>query len=305
MFEPLTLSVAELAERWNRTPRQILESAEYRGLPPLYFTFEGLAFDVSNEWLRSNGDYFQSRELEALKTGIAHSEAWIRRSARGETGEWDRLSDERRKELRTTIEADKRECAALVELLEQRERDRNKMFYRGLMRAAPKTLLDIAQHGTTPAPHKAFHPQTPLKTAMLPGGPDGEFPIWDGRLMDLESLPGCEALPLTIESLCAATVEVKAIEAYLRSKQSAPEPQAGEPAAASETKEQREDRRLQRCIDAGLPMDDKAALLRLPDGVGDVADSEDVSRQAFSKDVKAALARREIARREGATLPRA
>lgn len=66
-----------------------------------------------------------------------------------------------------------------------------------------------------------------------------------------------------------------------------------EPRAATEpeTKEQREDRRLRMCEDAGLKMD-KAALLRLPDGVGRVADLEGVTRQAFSDDVKAALQRK-------------
>ncbi len=68
---------------------------------------------------------------------------------------------------------------------------------------------------------------------------------------------------------------------------------------ATETKEQRQDRRLKACIDDGLPMDTKAALSRLPDGVGDVAGREGVTRQAFSTDVKAALKRRDNARREG------
>ena len=52
-------------------------------------------------------------------------------------------------------------------------------------------------------------------------------------------------------------------------------------------------------------MDGKAALSRLPDGVGDVADGEGVTRQAFSTDVKAALKRREAATREGGILHRA
>jgi hypothetical protein len=76
------------------------------------------------------------------------------------------------------------------------------------------------------------------------------------------------------------------------------------PATASETKEQRQDRRLKACIDAGLPMDTKDALSRLPDGVGNVADCEKVTRQAFSTDVKAALKRRESTKREGSTVHR-
>ena len=91
---------------------------------------------------------------------------------------------------------------------------------------------------------------------------------------------------------------------------SAPELQAAPVVAESagattESKEQRQDRRLQACIDAGLPMNTKAALSRLPDGVGDVADREGVTRQAFSTDVKAALKRRESAIREGSTVRRA
>ena len=73
---------------------------------------------------------------------------------------------------------------------------------------------------------------------------------------------------------------------------------------APETKEQRQDRRLQACIDAGLVMP-ASYLSRLPAGVGDVADREGVTRQAFSTDVKAALERRESARKEGATVRRA
>ena len=76
-------------------------------------------------------------------------------------------------------------------------------------------------------------------------------------------------------------------------------------AVTPETKEQRQDRRLKACIDAGLPMNTKAALSRLPDGVGDVADREGVTRQTFSTDVKAALKRRENATREGRTVHRA
>ncbi len=74
---------------------------------------------------------------------------------------------------------------------------------------------------------------------------------------------------------------------------------------ATETREQRQDRRLKACIDAGLPMDTRAALSRLPDGVGNVADLENVTRQAFSADIKAALTRRKSAIREGVQVHRA
>ena len=73
---------------------------------------------------------------------------------------------------------------------------------------------------------------------------------------------------------------------------------------ATETQEKRQDRRLKACIDAGLPMNEKAASLRLPYGVANIAKSEGVTRQAFSTDVKAALKRRDSAKREGVTVHR-
>jgi hypothetical protein len=74
--------------------------------------------------------------------------------------------------------------------------------------------------------------------------------------------------------------------------------------AALETREQRQDRRLQACEAAGLVMP-KSSAGRLPDGVGKVADTEGVKRQPFSVDIKAALKRRERAKREGNVIHRA
>lgn len=91
-------------------------------------------------------------------------------------------------------------------------------------------------------------------------------------------------------------------------KLAAPATDTATPAPVSdstETTEQRQDRRLRACIDAGLPMNDKTALSRLPYGVGDIAEREGVSRQAFSTDVKAALTRRASSQREGVTIHRA
>lgn len=76
------------------------------------------------------------------------------------------------------------------------------------------------------------------------------------------------------------------------------------PVAQPIAREQRQDRRLKACEVAGLVMP-KSSIGRLPDGVGNVADLEGVTRQTFSTDVKAALKRRESARREGRTVHRA
>ena len=70
---------------------------------------------------------------------------------------------------------------------------------------------------------------------------------------------------------------------------------------STETATQRQDRRLQQCVAAGLEMD-KTALRRLPNGVGDVAEKEGVSRQTFSADIRAALARKLEKERTGEKL---
>lgn len=60
--------------------------------------------------------------------------------------------------------------------------------------------------------------------------------------------------------------------------------------APKPSKEDRQDRRLQVCIDSGLPMNERA-LRRMPDGIGAVAEGEGVTRQTFTEDVRAALHR--------------
>lgn len=308
MFEPLTLNVSELAERWNWTPRQVLDCAQHLELP-LYFMFDGLAFDKSDTWHRANGDYFEKRELEILRDSIASGNAYILRSARGENGQYEQqLSSAEIVEHRAQINADKATCSALEEKLEERETSRNRMSYRGWMRAGPGTLEDISRDSTTPSPHWAFHPLVPLTTTILLGrGLDGSTPIAEGRLMDLEPVRGINEPRLTLDRLCAMTVEVKAIEAHRLAKQAASEVRATAPApvlpvavvVATESKENRQDRRLQACLDAGLRMNDPRARARLPDGIGAVAALEGMTRQAFSDDVRAAMKRREGIKRAG------
>lgn len=86
--------------------------------------------------------------------------------------------------------------------------------------------------------------------------------------------------------------------------QTALEPEQSPATPEPEPKEQRQDRRLKACEAAGLVMP-KSSAGRLPDGVGEVAGSAGVTRQTFSTDVKAALKRRESAKREGVKVHRA
>ena len=68
--------------------------------------------------------------------------------------------------------------------------------------------------------------------------------------------------------------------------------------ALAESMADRQDRRLRESEAAGLTMP-KSHQGRLPNGVGERADAEGVSRQFYSDDLRAALKRREEARRAG------
>ena len=224
MIEPLTLGVAELAARWKFTPRQVLQHAQGLGVP-LYFAFEGLAFDIGDKWHRANGDWRKRREHDSLEKFIESAESQLQRRARGQLSQWETLTSDEAKELRTRVEADKGERNRLATVLEQRETERNRCDFRGFMRAAPSTLWDIDSLGSAPFPRMAFHPSSPVKVVTL----DGKL-IWDGRAIDLEPMSGRDRHSkdsLTADDLCALLAEVKAIEACMQAKQpkASPEPQ--------------------------------------------------------------------------------
>lgn len=234
MIEPVSYSVSELAQRWGVTQRQILDMAlELR--VPLHFNFDGLAFNVADEWHRHGGDYFVSNELTNLTTSIKNSEEWLKRHARGQTGEYDSLSDDEVRELRAGITKNQRKADELKDKLEARERGRRHAEYRGIVRVPPLTLLEIMEHGETDVPRRAFHSDSPIKVVQVPareyGGAAGL--AWEGAMLALEpySRPWGK---LTADSLFAMTAEVKAIEAHQQSKNSpAPEPDLPADAAPS------------------------------------------------------------------------
>lgn len=211
MFEPLTLRMPELAERWKMTPVQALEFADVNGLP-IYFNFSGLAFFDSNEWCRTHGDQDTRRELGKLESDITNGELHILRHARGETGKYDHLTDQDARNLRQSIEASKHRCKIINELLEQREIDRKRYLYRGPIGAGQKTLFEIQQSGKSGWP----------RFGMPPGRTD---------LIPLEYLSDSGYEPLTMESLFVVLREVKAAESYFKAKQPDTQPQAATPTA--------------------------------------------------------------------------
>lgn len=216
MFEPLTLTLAELAARWSLTPRQLLQHAQQPGIP-LYFAFEGLVFDIGDHWHRHGGDWRETERRDALVKSVERSEAWLQRRRDGQLNEWDQLSHEEAVKLRADIEASKVEIRNLNEVLEDREAERHRRHFRGFLRAAPATLWDIESLGSAPFPHKAFHPSAPVEVVRLADIPPGQSEwVWDGRLVSLEPMHENDRhwkKHLTADDLVAITNEVKAIEA--------------------------------------------------------------------------------------------
>lgn len=124
----------------------------------------------------------------------------------------------------------------------------------------------------------------------------------DGTLLKITPPMRFAIEELRFEAACLKRVAALSATPVLASNEtSCATPAIGPRAdARTESKVQRQDRRFDACIAAGLQMPDSACG-RLPDGVGRVAAAEGVTRQAFSDDVKAAMQRRDAKRREGVT----
>lgn len=232
MLEPVTYSVSELAQRWNVTPRQILDMALQLRVP-LYFNFDGLAFELTDRWHRYSGGNDTENEIKALEKDIKDGNARLAQRARGELGEYDYLSDEDVRELREAITKNQHKVEKLKDKLEERERKRRHAHYLGPIRAAPQTLRDIQRDGECNAPHKGYHPASVVRVMPIPatnGGPDDI--ILEGHLLALEPYL-TPWRKLTADSLFAMTAEVKAIEAHQQSKDSAAQMPASAPPATT------------------------------------------------------------------------
>jgi hypothetical protein len=117
-------------------------------------------------------------------------------------------------------------------------------------------------------------------------------PLYSGILQS----PRC---PVLLAEVAVFLAKVGAsVPAEMQAVQAEAKPQ-------TETKEQRQDRRLKLCEEnslsfSGLKFDREGKLQgRLPDGIGTVATTEGVTRQTFTDDVKDALERRHARSREG------
>jgi hypothetical protein len=205
MIEPLTLTVAELAARWNQTSRQVLE----QGLP-MYFYFDGLVFDFSDKWHRANGDVQEAQDLETHKARLSTLEIDLERQSLHKRGllkltQWEQaLSDEALHDYRAEADRLTGTIAHLTAVLKERADERQRRVRNGLLRAAPRTVHEIVQHGQTRFPHFAYMPHSP--------GSDDKGPIREGAVVALE-----DGFPLkewlTEADIVVSMLDVKVAEA--------------------------------------------------------------------------------------------
>jgi hypothetical protein len=171
-IEPLTLTLEELAARWSRAPRQVLAYAGANALP-MYFYFDGLVFHFGDKWHRNNGDAAVTQELDSHQARTATIEIDLQRQTLHRRGllkltQWEEaLTDDELSSQQAEADRLAAEIVRLSTLLKQRVEDRQRHVRNGLLRAAPRTLNEIAQHGKVKFPQFAFMPNTPVKPADL------------------------------------------------------------------------------------------------------------------------------------------
>jgi len=167
-IEPLTLTLSELAERWQLLPQEVLASPHAL---PMYFYFDGLVFDFNDKWHRANGDVTIVQTLEAHKTRQSTLEIDLQRQTMHKRGllkltQWEEaLSDEEMQSQQAESDRLTEEIARLGALLKKRDEERQRRVRNGLLRAAPRSLNEIAERGETRFPQFAYMPHSPNPVA--------------------------------------------------------------------------------------------------------------------------------------------
>ncbi|MRW92628.1 hypothetical protein GJ699_21750 [Duganella sp. FT80W] len=207
-IEPLTLTLAELAARWQLSPQQVLQSPHAL---PMYFYFDGLVFDFNDRWHRANGDASVQQTLDIHKTRLSTLEIDLQRQAMHKRGllkltQWEEtLSDEEMQSQQAEADRLTEEIARLAAQLKKRAEDRQRRVRNGLLRAAPRTLNDIAQRGQTRYPQFAYMPHAPQSSS----GEADTIPA--GAVVALEDGFPLQEL-LTEADLVASMLDVRAAE---------------------------------------------------------------------------------------------
>jgi hypothetical protein len=224
MLEPITISVPNLAARWNQTPADILTHATELRLQ-LLFNFDGLAFDLAEDWLRGGQDTIQRRERQSLTDFVERVEAKFKRRRNGQLSEWESLDHDEAVALRAEVTTAERQIKALKELLEERDRKRQKQHYRGALMAAPATVQELLRLGFTKHPHLAFRPEGLFCLREIDG-----VRVLDGPSVWLESAGSKWKECLEPADMVVSMAAVKAIEAAAKPQQTAPATDTATPA---------------------------------------------------------------------------
>src|SRR5471032_2080624 len=209
-MEPLTLTMAELAERWQMSSRQALAQIVRHALPA-YFYFDGLVFDFADKWHRAHGEAREATELDAHRERLLTVESDLQRQGLHKRGllkltQWEaRLGDEDLRLLQVEADRLNSEVARLSALLEARTAQRQQHVRNGLLRLAPKALGELASRGEVAFPQFAYLPSSPA-------GGDGGGQRLAAKLVAIEDgFP--QKTRLTEADICVATQDVRDVQA--------------------------------------------------------------------------------------------
>jgi len=203
ILAPLTLTIPELAARWQQSTAQIFAQAL-----PMYFYFDGLVFEFGDKWHRAHGDVLEARNLEAQQARQSTVDLDIQRQNLHRRGllkltQWEApLDDTELAALYAEQDHLLQDIRRLQALLKDRNETRQRHVRNGLLRAAPRTLREIAENGQSSFPHFAF----------MPASAGSEEKISAGAVVALED--GFPAKThLSMDDLVIAMHDVLAIEA--------------------------------------------------------------------------------------------
>jgi len=208
MFESTTLNLPELAARWGKTQRQILEHAASMALP-LCFNFDGLVIDGRGQRIMQF-DADHKREHETLTAFIYESESKMQRRISGMLRDGESLTTPQAIELRKEITAAQEKKKAIEDLFDVVTRERQKYHYRGLLIATPETVDKINRLGFD------GHPIWALSLDMKRVRLEPAATPWKDRLEPADML--------------VTVADVVAIETAAKARQTAPAIDAAAPA---------------------------------------------------------------------------
>jgi len=215
MFEPKTLSVPELAERWKMTTRQVLEAAAQLRIH-LLFDFDGLVIDDTGEKLMQY-DLNNKREHARLTEFIESAEAKFKRRIAGLLSPWESLADDEAVELQIQVRSAQSKIQDLQDVFDVVTRERLKWRYRGPLMASPETVDELKRIGSARHPFRAYKPDGPFSLQVADG-----MPALDGPIVRLEAAGTKLKEWLEIADMVALMADVKAIEAAAKPQQLAP-----------------------------------------------------------------------------------